>query len=53
MICVSYLTICCNLNVEVILSILEPSCVFLMPLNQRFDLALKSTRTTVKNFCWS
>ena len=42
------LIICCNLNVAVIPSILEPSYVVLSPLNQRFDLALKSPRTTVK-----
>ena len=29
-------------------SILEPSYVFLSPLDQRFDLVLKSLRTTVK-----
>ena len=47
-ICVDSLTICCNLNVEVIPSILEPSYVLLLPLNQVFDLALKSPKTTVK-----
>ena len=46
-ICVSSLIICFNLNVEVIPSILEPSYVVLLPLNQRFDLALKSPTTTV------
>ena len=47
-ICVSSLIICCNANVEVIPSILEPSYVVLSPLNQRFDLASKSPRATVK-----
>ena len=48
MICVDSLIICCNLNVEVIPSILELSYIVLLHLNQRFDLALKSPRTTVK-----
>ena len=47
-ICVGSLIICCNPNVEVIPSILEHSYVVLSPLNQIFDLALKSPRTTVK-----
>ena len=47
-ICVGSLIICCNPNVEVIPSILEPSYVVLLPLNQTFDLALKSPRTTIK-----
>ena len=47
-ICVGSLIICCNPNVEVIPSLLEPSYVVLSPLNQRFDLTLKSPRTTVK-----
>ena len=47
-VCVGSLVICCNPNVELIPSILEPSYVALSPLNQRFDLALKSPRTTVK-----
>ena len=47
-ICVGSLIICCNRNVQVIPSILEPSYIVLWPLNQRFDLALKSPRTTVK-----
>ena len=47
-ICVSSLIICCNLNAEVIPSVLEPSHVVLLSLNQRFDLALKSPRTEVK-----
>ena len=47
-ICVDSLIICCNPNAEVIPSILEPSYVALSPLNQWFDLALKSPRTTVK-----
>ena len=51
-ICVGSLIICCNPNVEVIPSILEPSYVVLSPLNQRFDLALKSPRTTVKKVLW-
>ena len=38
-ICVGSLIICCNPNVEVIPSILEPSYVVLSPLNQRFELA--------------
>ena len=46
-ICVGSLIICCNPNVEVIPSILEPSHIVLLPLNQRFDLALESARTTV------
>ena len=46
-ICVGSLIICCNPNVEVIPSILEPSYVVLSPLNQRFDLALKSPRTVL------
>ena len=52
-ICVGSLIICCNPNVEVIPSILEPSYVVLSPLNQRFDLALKSPRTTVKKVLWA
>ena len=47
-ICAGSFIVCCNPNVEVITSILEPSYVVLSPLNQRFDLALKSPRTTVK-----
>ena len=47
-ICVSSLVICCNPNVEVIPSILELSYVVLSPLNQRFEIVLKSPRTTVK-----
>ena len=39
---VGSLIICCNPNVEAIPSILEPSDVVLSPLNQTFDLALKS-----------
>ena len=52
-ICVDSLIICCNPDVEVIPSILEPSYVVLWPLNQRFDLALKSPRTTVKKVLWA
>ena len=52
-ICVGSLTICYNPNVEVIPSILEPSYVFLSPLNQRFDLALKSPSKTVKKVLWA
>ena len=48
MICVSSLIIYCNPNVEVRTSILEPSYVDLSPLNQRFELALKSPRTAIK-----
>ena len=48
-ICVGSLIICCNPNVQVMPSILEPSYVVLSPLNQTFDLVLKSQRTTVKN----
>ena len=47
-ICAGSLIICCNPNAEVIPSILEPSYVALSPLNQRFDLALNSPRTTFK-----
>ena len=47
------LNICCNPNVEVIPSILEPSYVALWPFNQRFDLALKSPRTAVKKVLWT
>ena len=51
---VGSLIICCNPNVELIPSILEPSyVVVLSPLNQRFDLALKSPRTTVKKVLWA
>ena len=46
-ICVGSLIICCNANIEVIPSILEPPFVFLS-VSQRFDLALKSPRATVK-----
>ena len=42
--CVDSLIICCNPNVEVIPSILEPLYVVLSLLNQRFDLTLKSPR---------
>ena len=42
------LIICCNPNADVIPSILEPSYVVLLPLNQRVGLALKSPRITVK-----
>ena len=49
-ICVGSLIICCNPNVKVIPSILEPSYVVVSPLN--FDLALKSPRTTVKKVLW-
>ena len=52
-ICVGSLIICCNPNVEVIPSILEPSYFVLSPLNHRFDLALKSPRTTVKKVLWA
>ena len=52
-ICVGSLIICCNPNVEVIPSILEPSYVVLSPLNHRFDLAVKSPRTTVKKVLWT
>ena len=38
---------CCNPNVEVIPSLLEPLYAVLLPLNQRFDLALKSPRAVV------
>ena len=44
-ICASLLIICCNPNVEVIPSILEPSYIVLSLLNQRFDLALNSPRS--------
>ena len=47
-ICVGSLIISCNSNAEVIPSILEPSYDALSPLNQRFDLALNSPRTTFK-----
>ena len=47
-ICVGSLIICYNPEVEVMPSILEPSYVVLSPLNQRFDIVLKSPRTTVK-----
>ena len=47
-ICAGLLIICCNPNVEVKPSVLEPSYVVLSPLNQRFDSGLKSPRTTVK-----
>ena len=50
---VGSLIICCNPNAEVIPSILEPSYVVLSSLNQRFDLALKSPRTTVKKVLWA
>ena len=43
--CVDSLIICCNPNVEVIPSILEPSYIVLSLLNQRFDLALNSPRS--------
>ena len=46
-ICVGSLIICCDPNVEVIPLTLEASYVVLSPLNQKFDLALKSPRTTV------
>ena len=46
--CADSLIICCNPNVEVIPSILEPSYVVLSSLNQRFDLAFKPPRATVK-----
>ena len=49
LICVGSLIICCNWNVGGITSTLEPSYVVLLQRNQRFDLALKSPRTTVKN----
>ena len=49
---VGSLIICCNPNVEVIPSILELSYVVLSPLNERFDLALKSQRTPVKKYYW-
>ena len=42
--CVDSLIICCNPNVEVIPSIVEPSYVVLSLLNQRFDLTLNSPR---------
>ena len=51
-ICVGSLIICCNPNVEVTPSILEPSYLFLSPLNQRFDLALQSPRTAIKKYYW-
>ena len=51
-ICAGLLIICCNPNVEVIPSILERSYVVLLLLNQRFDLALKLPRTTVKKVLW-
>ena len=51
-ICVSSLVICCNPNVEVIPSILELSYVVLSPLNQRFEIVLKSPRT-VKKGLWA
>ena len=47
-ICVGSLIICCNQNVEVRPSVLEPLYVILLLLNQGLDLALKSPRTTVK-----
>ena len=47
-ICIGSLIFCCNPYVEVISSILEPSYVVLSPLNERFDLALKSPGTTAK-----
>ena len=47
LICVGSLIICSNPNAEVIPSILERSYVALSPLNQRFDLALKSPRTVL------
>ena len=47
-ICIGSLIICCNPYVEVISSILEPSYVVLSPLNQIFDLALKSPKKAVK-----
>ena len=50
---VGSLIICCNPNVEVIPSILEPSYVVLSSLNQRFDLALKSPITTDKIVLWA
>ena len=46
--CVASLIICCNPYVEVIPSIVEPSYVILSPWNQKYDLALKLPRTTVK-----
>ena len=49
---VGSLIICCNPNVEVIPSILELSYVVLSPLNERFDLALKSQRAPVKKYYW-
>ena len=52
-ICVGSLIICCNTNVEVIPSILEPSYVVLLPLNHGFDLTLKSPRTAVKKVLWA
>ena len=52
-ICVGSLIISCNSNAEVIPSILEPSYVALSPLNQRFDLALKSPRTTAKKVLYA
>ena len=47
-VCVGSLITCCNPSAEVIPSILESSCVALSPLNQRFDLGLKSPRTINK-----
>ena len=47
-ICVGSLIICCIPNAEIMPSILEPSYIVLSPLNQRFDLVLKSPRTAVK-----
>ena len=47
-ICAGTLIICCNQNVRVIPSILEPSYVVLLLLNQRLNLASKSTRPAVK-----
>ena len=47
-ICVGSLIICCIPNAEIMPSILEPSYIVLSPLNQRFDLALKSPRKTIK-----
>ena len=47
-VCVGSLITCCNQSAEVIPSILESSCVALSPLNQRFDLGLKSPRTINK-----
>ena len=52
-ICVGSLIICSNPNVDVIPSILDPSYVVLSPLNQIFDLALKSPRKTLKKLLWA